>query len=75
MQKLYKRAASTIFVNIAMDAFDDLDEVKVCIFFSFVNFFRNHSFSFLGHALSCGKKYKPFFQSALLLFFFYFIFF
>ncbi|TYK10015.1 von Willebrand factor A domain-containing protein [Cucumis melo var. makuwa] len=29
MQKLYKRAASTIFVNIAMDAFDDLDEVKV----------------------------------------------
>ncbi|XP_038878512.1 uncharacterized protein LOC120070725 [Benincasa hispida] len=29
MQKLYKRASSTTFVNIAVDAFDDLDEVKV----------------------------------------------
>ncbi|CAK9328171.1 unnamed protein product [Citrullus colocynthis] len=29
MQKLYKRASSTTFVNIAIDAFDDLDEVKV----------------------------------------------
>ncbi|KAG7021981.1 hypothetical protein SDJN02_15710, partial [Cucurbita argyrosperma subsp. argyrosperma] len=29
MRRLYKRAISTIFVNIAVDAFDDLDEVKV----------------------------------------------
>ncbi|XP_023530597.1 uncharacterized protein LOC111793097 [Cucurbita pepo subsp. pepo] len=29
MRRLYKRAISTIFVNIATDAFDDLDEVKV----------------------------------------------
>ncbi|XP_023516151.1 uncharacterized protein LOC111780098 [Cucurbita pepo subsp. pepo] len=29
MQKLYKRATSTILVNIAVNAFDDLEEVKV----------------------------------------------
>ncbi|KGN66313.1 inter-alpha-trypsin inhibitor heavy chain H4 [Cucumis sativus] len=29
LQNLYKRAASTIFVNIAVDTFDDLDEVEV----------------------------------------------